>query len=93
MKAGERTVRVPEGKIIVTLTCFHFHWIEEVDFGDSGDEVGVKFNGVVIGMMGRKLVMGFLREDICKVLAPFGYDWFCHLSGLSNLGGDGGFTN
>ena len=36
----------------------------------------MKFDCVVIGAMGRELIMGFLREDILKVLAPFRYSWF-----------------
>ena len=50
------------------FACFHFHWIKGVDFGNFGNEVRVKFNGVVIGMMGGKLIMGFFREDIRLIL-------------------------
>ena len=39
---------------------FHLHWVERVDLGNLGNEVWVKFNGVVIGTMGRKLIMDFL---------------------------------
>ena len=53
----------------------------------------MKFNGVVIRTMRRELVMGFLREDICEVFAPFGYDGITQLSSLGNLGGDGGFVD
>ena len=75
------------------FTSFHLCWVEGVDFGNFGNKVRVKFNGVIIGMMGRKLVMCFLREDIHEVFAPFRYDWFCCLGSLSDLGGDGGLVN
>ena len=48
---------------------------------------------MVIGTMGRELVMGFLREGIHKVFAPFRYDWFCCLGSLSDLGGDNGLIH
>ena len=59
------------------FTSFHFRWVERVDLGNFGGKVRTEFNGMIIGMMGRKLVMGFLREDIHKVVTPFQYDWFC----------------
>ena len=40
------------------FACFHLSWVERVDFGDLGGEVWVKFDGVVIGVMGRELVVG-----------------------------------
>ena len=75
------------------LASLHFHQVDGVNFGNFGDEVRVQFNGVVIRLVKRKLIMGFLREDTHKVFAPFRYDWFCCLDSLSDLGGDGGFTN
>ena len=75
------------------FTDLHFCWIEGIDFGNFGDKIRAKFNGVVIGTMGRKLVMGFLREDVHKVIAPLWYNWFCHLGSLSNLSGDGCFVD
>ena len=53
----------------------------------------MEFNGVVIGTMRGELIMGFLQEDIFKVLAPVGYNWFSRLGGLSDLGGDGGLVD
>ena len=50
--------------------------VEGVDLGNLGDKVGVKFNGVVIGMVQRKLVMSFLREDVSEVFTPFWDDRF-----------------
>ena len=44
-------------KIFASL---HLHRVEQVDLCNFGDKVGVKLDGVVIGMMGRKLVMSFL---------------------------------
>ena len=41
------------------FTGFHFCWVEGIDFGDLGGEVWVKFDGMVIGAMGRELVVGF----------------------------------
>ena len=72
---------------------FHLCWVEGIDFGDLGSEVWVEFNGVVIGTMRGELIMGFLQEDIFKVLAPVGYNWFSRLGGLSDLGGDGGLVD
>ena len=40
------------------FACFHLHWVERIDFGDLGGEVWVKVDGVVIGAMGRELVVG-----------------------------------
>ena len=59
------------------FTSFHLHGVERVDFGYFRDKVRAKFDGVIIGAMGRELVMDFLREDISKVFAPFQYNWFC----------------
>ena len=42
------------------LASFHLCWVERVDFGDFGGEVRAQVNGMVIGAMGRELVMGFL---------------------------------
>ena len=42
------------------FTCFHFYWIERINFGDLGGEVWAEFNGMVIGAMRWELVMGFL---------------------------------
>ena len=52
------------------FASFHFCWVERIDFGDLGSEVGMKFNCVVVGAMGRELIMGFLGEDILEVLTP-----------------------
>ena len=76
-----------------SFTCFHFCWVERVDLGNLRGEVRAKFDGMVVGMMGRKLIMGFLREDIHKVFTPLRYDWFHRLHSLGNLGGDGGLVN
>ena len=75
------------------FTGFHFHWVEGVDFGNLGDEVRVKLDSVVIGAMGRELVMGFLQKDICEVSTPFRYEWLCCLGSLCDLGGDSGLVN
>ena len=40
------------------FTCLHLCWVERIDFGNLGGEVWAKFDGVVIGAMGRELVMG-----------------------------------
>ena len=42
------------------LAGFHLCWIERVNFGDFGDKVRVKVDGMVVWAMGRELVMGFL---------------------------------
>ena len=75
------------------LASLSFGWVEGVDLGNLGDKVRAKFNGVIIGVMRRKLVMGFFREDICKVFTPFQDDWFCVLDILGDLGGDGGLVD
>ena len=59
------------------FTSFHLCWVERVDLGDLGGKVQMEFNGMIIGVMGRKLVVGFLREDIHEVVAPFRYDQLC----------------
>ena len=53
---------------------FHLHWVERIDLGNLGGKVWAKFDGMIIGVMRGELVMGFLQEDICKVIAPFRYD-------------------
>ena len=75
------------------FTHFYFCRVERIDFGNFGGEVWMKFNGVVIRAVRRELVMGFLQEDICEVFAPFRYDRVHQLSGLGNLGGNGGFVD
>ena len=42
------------------FACFHLCWIEGKNFGDLRSEVWAEFNGVVIGTMREKLVVGFL---------------------------------
>ena len=56
------------------FTGFHLHWVERVDFSDLRGEVWAEFNGVVIGAVWGKLVMGFLGEDIFEVFAPVRYN-------------------
>ena len=68
------------------FACFHFCWIERIDLGNLGSEVGIKFDCVVVGAMGRELIMGFLREDVLEVLAPLRYGWFNRSSSLGYLG-------
>ena len=75
------------------FTRLHLRRVEQIDFGNLGNEVGAKFNGVVIGAMRRKLIMGFLRENICKVHTPVRYGRFGYSSRLGYLGGDGGFVD
>ena len=58
------------------FASFHLRWVKKVDFGNFGDKVRLKFNGVIVGMVGGKLVMCLLREHICKLIAPSWYDWF-----------------
>ena len=58
------------------FACLHFCQVEQVDLSDLRSEVRVKFNCVVIGTMGRELIMSFLEEDVLEVLAPFRYDQF-----------------
>ena len=58
------------------FTGFHLCQVKRVDLGNFEDKIQVKFNGMIIGMMGGKLVMGFLREDISEVFAPFRYNQF-----------------
>ena len=41
-----------------SFASFHLHWIQQVDFGNFRDKVRAKFNGMIIGAMGRELVMG-----------------------------------
>ena len=75
------------------FACLHLHWVERVDFSNFGNEIGVKFNGVVIGTMRGELVVSFFREDVCKVLTPIGYDWFDRPRCLGNLGRDSRFMD
>ena len=37
--------------------------------------------------------MSFLREDVCKVFTPIGYDWFDRSRCLGNLGRDSCFMD
>ena len=52
---------------------FHFRWVERIDLGNFRSEVRMKFNGVVIGTVGRELVMGLLWKDVHKVFTPLWY--------------------
>ena len=76
-----------------SFASLHLHWVERVDLGNFRDKVRTEFDGMVMGTMGGELVMGFLREDICKVFTPFWNNWFCWLGVLGDLGGDGGFVD
>ena len=71
----------------------HFRWVEQIDLGNLGSEVGMKFDGVVVGAMGRELILSFFRKDILKVLAPFRYSWFDQSGSLGYLGRDSGFVD
>ena len=53
------------------FASLYFCGVEQVDFSDFGNKVRMEFNGVVIEMVRRKLVMGFLCENVSKVFAPF----------------------
>ena len=75
------------------FTSFHLCQIEGIDFGNFGDKVRMKFNRVVIQVMGVELVMGFFREDVSEVFAPFWYNWFCYLGGLGDLSEDSGLVD
>ena len=75
------------------FTGFHFCQVEGIDFGNFGDKIRVEFNSVVIGAMGRKMIMSFLRKDICEVFAPFGYEQLYCLGSLCDLSGDSGLVN
>ena len=75
------------------FTGFHFCRVERVDFGDFGNKVWAKFDGMIIRAMRGELVMGFLREDISKVFAPFWYNRLNWLGGLGDLGGNSGFID
>ena len=66
---------------------------EYIYFGNLQDEHGLEVNGVVIGLVWGKDIMGFLEEDIFKVLAPFGVSLFWSLGVLSNLSGNGDLSN
>ena len=39
---------------------FHLRWVERIDLGNLGGKVWAKFDGMIIGVMGGELVMGFL---------------------------------
>ena len=41
------------------FACLHFCRVERVYLGNFESEVGTKFDGVVIGAVGRELVMCF----------------------------------
>ena len=53
----------------------------------------MKLNGVVIGLVGEKLVVSFLREVICEIFAPIRYSWLNYSGHLGYLGGDGGLVD
>ena len=38
----------------------HLCWVEQIDLGDLRSEIRTKFNGMVIGTVGRELVVSFL---------------------------------
>ena len=38
----------------------HLCRVEQIDLGDLGSEVRMEFNGMIVGSMGRELVMSFL---------------------------------
>ena len=75
------------------FTSFCLCWVKRVDLGNFEDKVRAEFNGMIIGVMRREMVMGFLREDICKVFTPLWDEWFHWLGGLGDLGRDGGLID
>ena len=75
------------------FTSLHLGRVKGVNLSNLWDEIGVKVDGMVIGVMRRKLVMGFLKENIHKVLTPFWDDRFHWLGTLGNLDGDSGFVD
>ena len=52
------------------LACFHLEGVQWVYLGDLWDKVGFQVNDVVIWVMRWESFVGFLGEDIGKVLAP-----------------------
>ena len=71
------------------LACFLFLWVERIHLSDLGNEQGLKVNGVVVGSVGRKNVVGLFGEHVCKVRTPirnFLIGGLCH---LGEFGGQG----
>ena len=46
----------------------------------------MEFDCVVIGAMGRELIMDFLGEDLLEIFAPLRYGWFNRSCSLGYLG-------
>ena len=52
------------------LACLLFLWVERVYLGDLWNERGFKVYGVVVGLVGRKNIVGLLREHIFEIRTP-----------------------
>ena len=50
------------------FACLHFRRVEQVYLGNFGSEVRTKFDGMVIGVVGRELIMVFSENTSAKSL-------------------------
>ena len=75
------------------FTCFTFFGVEGINFGNLQDKIFLKINGMVEGLVGRKLIVSGFNEHISEVRAK-GRDG--HILGLFRDGefhGYGDFVN
>ena len=71
------------------FTGFLFLRVEGIYLGNFGNKRRFKVDGVVVGSMGRKYVVGFLREHIFEIRTPIGDFLIRGFRCLGKFGGQG----
>ena len=75
------------------FTRFAFFGVEGINFGNFWDEVFFKINGMVEGLVGRKLIVSGFSEHISKVRTKGEYRYVFGLFRDGEFCGYGDFVN
>ena len=75
------------------FTHFVFFGVEGINFGNLWNEVFLKINDMVKGLVGRKLIVSGFSEHISEVRAKGGDGYILGLFGDSEFHGYGDFVN
>ena len=69
------------------LTCLLLLWVKRVDLGNLWNERRFEVNGVVIGLVGRKNIVGGFRKYILEIRTPVGNFLIWSFRCLGEFGG------
>ena len=75
------------------FASFHFQGVQEIDFGNFQGKGWFEVNGMVIGLMQGKFVVGLFREHIGEDITPFQENGFLSWHFLGDLSRYGDLSN